>query len=330
VKRREFISLLGGAAAAWPLAALAQQPERMRRIGVLVSLAADDPEAQARNAAFLQGLSELGWAVGRNLRIDYRWGVGDTDLFRKYAAELVALTPDVILAGSGSTVPALVQASRTIPIVFTQTTDPVAAGFVVSLARPGGNATGFTQMEFGMSGKWLELLKQIAPRVTRVGVLRDIVNPAQGIPQFAAIQTVAPSFGVELTPIGVFEAAEMERSIADFARGPNDGLIVTGSPLTAVHRDSIVTLAARYRLPAVYPYRYHATAGGLISYGPDTIDQYRRAAGYVDRILRGEKPADLPVQAPTKYELVINLKTAKALGLDVPAMLLARANEVIE
>jgi putative ABC transport system substrate-binding protein len=302
----------------------------MRRIGVLWNLAADDSEIQSRNAAFLQGLSELGWIVGRNLQIDYRWGAWDPDLCRKYAAELVALAPNVILAGSGSTVPALLQATRKIPIVFTQTIDPIAAGLVASLARPGGNATGFTQFEFSMGAKWLELLKQIAPRVTRVGVLRDLANPTQGIPQFAAIQTAAPTIGVDLTPINVLDATEIERGITEFVRGPDDGLIITGSPLTAVHRNSIVMLAARHRLPAVYPYRYFSIVGGLISYGPDPIDQYHRAAGYVDRILKGEKPADLPVQAPTKYELVVNLKTAKALGLDIPAAVLARADEVIE
>jgi putative ABC transport system substrate-binding protein len=330
LRRREFITLLGGTAVAWPLAARAQQSERMRRVGVLMNLAADDSEAQARNATFLQGLSELGWTVGRNLRIDYRWGAGDTGLFRKYAAELVALSPDVILAGSGSTVPALLQASRTVPIVFTQTADPVGAGFVSSLARPGGNATGFINIEFAMGGKWLELLKQFVTSVTRVGVLRDTVNTAQGIPQFAAIQTAAPLFGIDLTPIGVSDAAEVESSIKEFSRGPNDGLIITAGPLTAVHRDLIVSLATKHRLPAVYPFRYFVAAGGLISYGPDPTDQYRRAAGYVDRILKGEKPADLPVQTPTKYELVINLKTAKVLGIEVPPTLLARADEVIE
>jgi len=328
VKRREFITLLGGVMA-WPLAARAQQ-SGMRRIGVLWNLAADDSEGQSRNAAFLQSLSELGWTVGRNLQIDYRWGAGDANLFRKYAAELVALTPDVILASGGSTVPALLQATRTIPIVFTQTIDPIAAGFVANLARPGGNATGFTQFEFGMGAKWLELLKQIAPRVRRVGVLRDFVTAAQGIPQFAAIQSAAPVFGVELTPINVRDATEIEMGITEFVRGTDDGLITTGSPLTAIHRNSIVMLAARHRLPAVYPYRYFNTVGGLISYGPDPIDQYHRAAGYVDRILKGEKPAALPVQAPTKFELVINLKTARALGIDVPPTLLARADEVIE
>jgi putative ABC transport system substrate-binding protein len=330
VKRRDFIKLFAGVAAAWPLTARGQQQSGMRRVGVLWNFAADDSEVQSRNAAFLQGLSELGWTVGRNLQIDYRWGAGDTDLYRKYAAELVALKPDVILAASGSTVPALLQATRTVPIVFAQTIDPVGAGFVNTLARPGGNLTGFTLFEFGISGKWLELLKQIAPRVTRVGVLRDVLNPAQGVPQFAAIQTAAPSFGVDLTPIGVRDAMEIEHSITDFARGPSDGLIVTASPLTAAHRDSIIMLAAQHRLPAVYPFRYFITAGGLISYGPDPIDQYRRAAEYIDRILKGEKPGDLPVQAPVKHQFVINLKTAKALDLSLPASVLARADEVIE
>jgi putative ABC transport system substrate-binding protein len=330
IRRRDFITLLGGAAALYPLAGRTQQSDRMRRVGVLMPFAADDSEVQARNAAFLQRLSELGWTVGRNLRIDYRWGAGDTDLFRKYAAELVALVPDVILAASGSTVPPLLQATRSVPIVFAQTADPVGAGYVTSMARPGGNATGFTQFEYALSGKWLELLKEIAPRVTRVGVLRDVVNASQGIPQFSAIQIVAPSFGVDLTPIGGYDAKEIEQGISDFVRGPNDGLIVTASVLTAVHRDSILMAAARHRLAAVYPFRYFIAAGGLISYGPDPIDQYRGAAGYVDRILKGEKPADLPVQAPTKYELVINLKTARALGLMVPQSILLRADEVIE
>jgi putative tryptophan/tyrosine transport system substrate-binding protein len=329
MKRREFIMLLGGAAAAWPITARAQQSERKRRVGVLMGLAADDPEAQDRIAAFEQGLQQLGWTDGSNLQIDYRRGAGDTDPTRTYAAELVALAPDVILASGGTVVGALLQATRTVPIVFTQTPDPVAAGFVASLARPGGNATGFTTSEYGISGKWLELLKEITPGVTRVAVLRDPTIPA-GIGQFAAIQSVAPSLGVELSPIDVRDTGEIERDVTAFARGSNNGLIVTSSGLAAVHRELIIALAARYRLPSVYSYRYFATGGGLISYGPDPIDQYRRAAGYVDRILKGEKPADLPVQAPTKYELVINLKTAKALGLNVPPTLLARADEVIE
>jgi len=328
MRRREFMTLVGGMASL-SLTARAQQNERKRRVGVLMGLAADDAQAQDRIAAFEQGLQQLGWTDGRNLQIDYRRGAGDTDPTRRYAAELVALGPDVILASGGSVVGALLQATRTVPIVFTQTPDPVAAGFVASLARPGGNATGFTTSEYGISAKWLELLKEIAPGVTRAAVLRD-PSIAAGIGQFASIQSVAPSFGVELSSIDVRNDSEIERGVTSFARGSNSGLIVTSSSLAAVHREMIITLAARYRLPAVYSYRYFTTSGGLISYGPDPIDQYRRAAGYVDRILRGEKPADLPVQAPTKYELAINLKTAKALGLVVPSALLARADEVIE
>jgi ABC-type uncharacterized transport system substrate-binding protein len=329
VKRREFITLLGGAALARPLAARAQQGERMRRIGVLMPSAADDEEYQARMTAFLQGLAQLGWFDGRNVRIDTRWAVADADRIRKYAAELVALAPDVILAPGSATTGPLLQATRTIPIVFATIPDPVGAGFVESLARPGGNATGFIAFEYGLSAKWLELLKQIAPSVTRAAILRDSAV-ASGIGQFGAIQSVAPSVGVEVNPINVRDAAEIERAVAAFARASNGGLIVTGSALTAIHRALIVKLAAQYRLPAVYPGRYWVTGGGLISYGPDRVDQYRLAAGYVDRILKGEKPADLPVQAPTKYELVINLKTAKTFGLDVPTSLLARADEVIE
>jgi putative ABC transport system substrate-binding protein len=328
MRRRDFITLLG-TAVAWPVAARAQQREQMRRIGVLMNLGSDDAEGQARNAAFLQGLQELGWTVGRNVRIEYRWGAGDAELFRRHGLELVALAPDVILAGGGAVVPSLLQATRTIPIVFTLTPDPVGAGFVESLARPGGNATGFTIFEYGISGKWLELLKEIAPHVTRAAVIRDPAIAA-GLGLWGAIQSVAPSLGVELRPLGVRDAGEIERVVTAFARSSNGGLIVTGSSLATVHRELITTLAARYRLPAVYPQRSFVTVGGLISYGPDSIDPYRQAAGYVDRILKGEKPADLPVQAPTKYELVINLKTAKALGLDVPPTLLARADEVIE
>jgi putative tryptophan/tyrosine transport system substrate-binding protein len=330
IKRREFITLIGGAAA-WPLAARAQQqPERMRRIGVLMSQSADHPDALAQVSAFAQGLQERGWTVGGNARIDYRWGAGDLDRFRKYAAELVALAPDVILATAGSIVGALQQVSRTVPIVFVTTIDPVGGGWVESLARPGGNATGFTAYEFSMSGKWLELLKEIAPRVTRVAVIRDPSVPA-GSGGFDAIQTVAPLFGVELTPIGVRDAGEIERGITAFARGSNGGLIMVGPPSSVqLHRDLIIALAAQHRLPAVYGGRFYVTIGGLLAYVPDPIDQYRRAAGYVDRILKGEKPADLPVQAPTKFELAINLKTAKALGLEVPPTLLARADEVIE
>ena len=328
MRRRECITLLGGAAA-WPLAAHAQQGERMRRIGVLMGLAADDAEGQARIAAFVQALQGLGWSNGRNVRIDIRRGAGDAERSRSYAAELVALTPDVILASGGTVVGPLLQATRTVPIVFTQTPDPVGAGFVASLARPGGNATGFTTFEYGISAKWLELLKQIAPRVTRAAVLRDPATP-QGVGQFATIQAVAPSFGVELSPVTMRDADEIERNVTAFARSSNGGLIVTSSGLAAVHRDLVIMLAARHKLPAVYPFRYHASGGGLISYGADSIDPYRQAAGYVDRILKGEKPADLPVQAPTKYVLVINLNTAKALDLEVPPTLLARANEVIE
>jgi putative tryptophan/tyrosine transport system substrate-binding protein len=329
VRRREFMSLLGGAVAAWPLAARAQQPERMRRVGVLMPNAADDPEYQARMAAFLQGLAQLGWIDGRNVRIDTRWGVADADRIRKYAAELVALAPDVILAHSSGALAPLLQASRTVPIVFTNVADPVGAGYVDSLARPGGNATGFVQFEYGLSGKWLELLKEIAPQMTRAAVLRDAAIPA-GTGQFGAIQSVAPSVGVEVSPINIRDAGEIERAVAAFARSANGGLIVTGSALAQLHRNLIITLAARHKLPAVYFERFFVTGGGLISYGPDLVDQYRRAASYVDRILKGEKPADLPVQAPTKYELVINLKTAKALGLDLPPSVLARADEVIE
>jgi len=329
MRRRQFIGLLGGAAAAWPLAARAQQGERMRRIGVLTNLVADDPEAQARVGAFLQGLQELGWAVGRNMRIEYRWGAGDADRTRGYAAELVALAPDVILNSGASALAPLLQATRSVPVVFAQVPDPVGAGFVNSLARPGGNTTGFITYEYGLSGKWLELLTQIAPSVTRAAVIRDPAVSA-GTGQWGAIQAVAPSVRVLVSPVNVRDAGEIERDVAAFAHGSNSGLIVTASALAIRHRNLIVTLAARHRLPAVYYQRGFVTGGGLISYGPDFIDQYRRAAGYVDRILKGEKPSELPVQAPTKYELVINLKTAKALGLDLPQSLLARADEVIE
>jgi putative ABC transport system substrate-binding protein len=331
VNRRELIALLGGgAAAAWPLAARAQQAEGMRRIGVLMASAADDSESQARIAAFMQGLRRLGWSDGGNVRVDTRWATTNADDVRRHAAELVALAPDVLVAATGTTtVVPLLQATRTLPIVFVQVIDPVGAGFVTSLARPGGNATGFTIFEYGMSGKWLELLKEVAPRVTRAAVLRDPAI-ASGIGQFAAVQTVAPLMGMDLTPVDVRDAPEIERAVTAFAASGNGGLIVTASPLGSHHRDQIIALADRHRLPAIYPYRYFATAGGLISYGPDSLDQYRRASAYVDRILKGEKPADLPVQAATKYELVINLKTAKALGLEVPATLLGRADEVIE
>jgi putative ABC transport system substrate-binding protein len=328
MRRRDFITLVGSTAAAWPLAARAQKAEQMRRVGVLESLAADDPESQSRLAAFVQGLGELGWTVGRNVRIDTRWAAGDAERLRRYAAELVALAPDVIMASGGFGVGPLLQATRSVPIVFAQVTDPVGAGYVDSLARPGGNATGFTVFEYGNSGKWLELLKEIAPGVKRAAVLRDAATSGMG--QFGAIQAVAPSVGVEVSPVNVRDAPEIERAVAAFARSPNGGLIVTGSALTIFHRELLITLAARYRLPAVYPYKFFVARGGLISYGTDTTDPYRRAAGYVDRILKGEKPADLPVQAPTKYELVINLKTAMALGLTVPPTLLAIADEVIE
>jgi len=327
--RREFITLLGGAAAAWPLAAGAQQGEKMRRIGVLMNLASDDAEGQARLAAFLQGLQEAGWAVGRNVRIDLRWGAGDADRFRKQAAELVALAPDVVLASGIPAATPLLQATRTVPIVFVQVVDPVGAGLVASLARPGGNATGFTVFEYGMTGKWVELLKEIAPGVTRVAVLRDAASTS-GIGTLGAIQSVASSFGMELTPVGVSDAGEIERGVTAFAHASNGGLIVTGNTLTIVHRELIITLAARHRLPAVYNMHLFVNDGGLVSYGPDSIDPFRRAASYAGRILKGEKPADLPVQAPTKYELAINLKTARTLGLEVPPTLLARADEVIE
>jgi len=327
MRRREVIGLIGGAAA-WPLVARAQQPERMRRIGVLMHLPADDSEGQARHAAFLQGLQQLGWSTGRNVRIDTRWGASEADR-RRYAGELVALAPDVILASNSTTTAALQSATQIVPIVFSNVTDPVAAGFVESLARPGANATGFSLFEYGISAKWLELLKDIAPNMKRAAVVRDSTNPA-GIGQFAAIQSVAPSHGVEVSPIVVREGTEIERAVAALALSRDGGLIVTASGLRANDSNFIVTLAARYRLPAVYPFSSFVIDGGLISYGPNSIDGYRRAAGYVDRILKGEKPADLPVQAPTKYDLLINLKTAKALGLEVPPSLLARADEVIE
>jgi putative ABC transport system substrate-binding protein len=329
IRRRELIAAIGGAMVAWPFAARAQQGERMRRIGVLTTFAEDDAEGVARNAAFLQALAQLGWTDGRNVRMEYRRGASDPDRIRKYAAELAALAPDVILATGNATLAPLLQATRTVPIVFAAVADPVGAGFVDSLARPGGNATGFILFEYGISGKWLELLKEIAPGLKRAAVLRDPAI-ASGTGQFGAIQSVAPSFGVELSPFNVRDAAEIERAVTAFARSPNGGLIVPGSGLAAAHRDLIITLAARHKLPAVYFARYFVTDGGLISYGPDTVDLHRRAAGYVDRILKGEKPADLPVQAPTKYELVINLKTAKALDLEVPPTLIARADEVIE
>jgi len=329
VKRREFITLLGGAAAAWSLAARAQQGQRVRRIGVLMPAAAEDPVWQARFGAFLQALAVLGWTIGRNVHIDTHWGTPNAAELRKHAAEIAALAPDIILAGGSSTVEPLLQATGTVPIVFTLGNDPVGSGFVDSLARPGGNATGFMSMEFSMAGKWLELLKQIAPGVTRVAVLRD-TSQAFAISLFATIQAVAPPLGVEVIPINMRNATEIEQSVGTFARSPNGGLIPVSSAAALRHRELILTLAARHKLPAAYWDRFFVTAGGLMSYGPDLVDQFRQAAGYVDRILKGEKPADLPVQAPTKFELVINLKTAKALGIDVPATVLARADEVIE
>jgi putative ABC transport system substrate-binding protein len=326
MRRREFITLVGGAAA-WPMVARAQQNERVRRIGVLVASSADDAEFQARVAAFNEGLAQLGWTEGRNVRIDTRWATTNADELRKHAAELAAPTPDVLVGASGTTtVAALLQATRTVPIVFAIVVDPVGAGFVASLARPGGNATGFTN---GMAGKWLELLKQIAPGVTRAAVLRDPAI-ASGIGQFGAVQAVAPSLGVELSPVDVRDAREIERAVTAFAGIQNGGLVVTASPSSTVHRDLIIALAARHKLPAVYFERFFVAAGGLISYGPDLLDQYRRAAGYVDRILKGEKAADLPVQVPTKFQVVINQRTAKALGITVPQSVLARVDEVIE
>ena len=328
MRRREFVAGLGGAAA-WPVVVCAQQAGAMRRIGVLMNRTADDAEASSFIGAFAQGLAELGWTIGRNVRIEYRWGANDPDLDRRYAAELVALAPDVILAAGTLSVASLQRVTRTLPIVFVTVTDPVGAGFVDSLAQPGGNTTGFMLFEYSLSGKWLELLKQIAPSTTRVAVFRDPANPP-GASQFATIQAVAQPLGVEITPVGVRDASEIERAITAFARLPNGGLIVTGSASASGYGETIIKLAAQYKLPAVYPNRFSIFAGGLICYGPDRIDQYRRAAGYIDRILKGEKPADLPVQSPTKYETVVNLKTAKSLGLSVPVSLLARADEVIE
>jgi ABC-type uncharacterized transport system substrate-binding protein len=328
MRRREFIRLLGGASAV-PFAARAQQGERVRRIGVFMSTAATDAEGQARLGAFLQGLQEFGWAVGRNVRIDVRWPEGDADEIRKHAAELATVAPDVILATGSATVGPLLQATKTVPIVFVGVVDPVGAGYVANLARPGANSTGFTLFEYGLSGKWLELIKQIAPSITRVAVLRDPAITA-GIGQFGAIRSAAPALGIDVSPIDVRDVGEMERAVEAFARSSGGGLIVPGSALAVVHRKAIVALAARYKLPAVYFTRSPVIDGGLISYGPDIVDQYRRAASYVDRILKGEKPADLPVQDPTRYELVINLKTAKALGITMPPSLLARADEVVE
>jgi putative ABC transport system substrate-binding protein len=328
MKRRDFITLIVGTAA-WPFAARAQQPDRMRRIGALMPHVVSDPQVQARNAAFLEELRQLGWTVGRNVEIEYRWSAGMVDEARKAAVELVALAPDVILATGSASLGPLLQATRSVPIVFAIVPDPVGAGFVDSLAKPGGNATGFMTFDPGISAKWLELLKELVPGLKRAAVLRDPTITA-GIGMWSAIQAVAPSLGVELRPIDVRNASDIERAVAEFARNPNSGMILTGSGLAVIHRDLIIGLAARHKLPTMYYERFFSRAGGLISYGPDYIDQYRRAAGYVDRILKGDKPADLPVQAPTRYELVINLKTARALGIEVPPMLLARADEVIE
>ncbi len=328
VARRKFIATLGGTALAWPLAARAQQSERMRRVAVLIG-GTDNPEAQRRYAAFVQGLQQLGWTDGRNVRFDIRWGAGNAADARKYAAELVALAPDVILSVGSLSVGPLLEATRTVPIVFVIVPDPVGAGIVDSLSRPGGNVTGFMMFEYSLCGKWLELLKEIAPGVTRAAVLRD-AGISAGIGQFAVIQSMAPTVGVEVSPVGVRDATEIERAVATFASSANGGLILTAGPLSGVHRDLIITLAARYKLPAVYQERSYFAAGGLVSYGLNFIDQFRSAAAYVDHILKGAKPADLPVEAPTKYELVVNLKTAKALGLAVPQSILARADDVIE
>jgi putative ABC transport system substrate-binding protein len=330
IHRRSFISLLGSAAAAWPVAARGQQAEGVKRIGVLMSTAADDSESQLRLVAFVQALQQAGWTIGRNLQIDTRWSSGDTARLRRYIGELLGLSPDVILAGgrASTVVPEVQQARRGTPVVFVQGVDPVGVGYVARLARPGGDATGFTQFEYTLAGKWLQLLKEVAPAVTRVAILRE--PGTAGIGQWAVIQAAASSLAVELIPIDTRDVDIIERDMSAFGREPNGGLIVAVSSTATVHRELIVALAAKHRLPAIFPYRYYAVGGGLASYGPDLVDQYRRAAGYVDRILKGEKPADLPVQAPTKYELVINLKTAKALGIEVPPMLLARADEVIE
>jgi ABC-type uncharacterized transport system substrate-binding protein len=329
MRRREFVTLLGGAAVAWPLTTGAQQREQMPRVGLLMNLAADDPEGRVRVAALVQGLKDLGWIEGQNLRLDYRWGGGDSETFNKYAQELVDVGPNVILATGTPVVNALQRATHRVPIVFVTVIDPVGAGFVDSLARPGGNITGFTLFEYGMSGKWVELLKEIAPNVTQVAVIRDQAI-GSGTGQLAAIQAVAPSFGLEVRPVTVSDPGSIDRSLSAFSLGSDRGLIVTASTLALVHRELIVSLAARSKLPAVYPDRTFITAGGLISYGPNRVDRYRRAAAYIDRILKGEKPADLAVQAPTKYELMVNLRTARALGLEVSPSLLARADEVIE
>jgi putative ABC transport system substrate-binding protein len=326
MRRRDFITLLGGAATAWPLAASAQQPERIRRIGVLMAYAKDNPEGLVRMAAFIRELQQLGWTDGRNVKIEYRWDIGD---LKKAATELLALSPDVILANATPSVAALQQTTHTVPIVFTQVADPVSAGFVASLAKPGGNVTGFTNFEYNIAVKWLELLKEIAPKVVRVGVIRE-PTVTSSIGQLAAVNSVARSFGVEVSPLGGSDARDIERTVTEFARGPNGGLIAAASPLLINNSGLVISLAAQHRLPATYPFRFFVADGGLISYGPDTVEPHRQAARYVDRILKGEKPSDLPVQAPSQYELVINLKTAKTLGLTVPHEVLSRANEILE
>jgi putative ABC transport system substrate-binding protein len=333
MRRREFIAFLGSAAATWPLATRAQQAERMRRIGVLMHTASDDPSSQARIAALQQGLQEAGLSVGRNLRIDTRWSGGEVARLQKDAVDLVALRPEVIVAGVGPTTQALQHATRSVPIVMAQSVDPIGAGFVKSLARPGGNTTGFMQFEYSLSGKWLELLREIVPQVRRIGIFRDVeagTGSVVGTAQWAVIQAFASPLGVELTPINLGNRSDIDHEVGSFAEGASGGLIAVVGSIVTIRHEQIIALAAKYRMPAIYPYRFFVDAGGLISYGPNLIDLYRRAATYVDRILRGEKPADLPVQAPTRYELVINLKTAKTLGLEIPPMLLARADEVIE
>jgi len=328
MKRRDFITLVGASTVAWPFAAGAQRSDRVPRVGVLMNLAAEDPESIARTEAFTQGLHSLGWIDGRNVHIDYRWAAGKADLFHRFAAEFASLAPEVILASGGAALPPVLQATRTIPVVFVIVPDPVGNGWVTSLSRPGGNATGFLMFEYNLATKWVEILTEIGPDVTRVGVLREAI--IHGIGQFAVIQSVASSLGVDVTPINLQSTAEIERDVEALAQSANAGLILTASPASVVHRDLIIALAARHKLPAIYVERLFAAAGGLVSYGSDLADQYRRAARYVDRILKGEKPADLPVQAPTKYHLTINLRTAKTLGLSVPPTLLARADEVIE
>jgi putative tryptophan/tyrosine transport system substrate-binding protein len=329
MRRRDFIKAIAGSAAAWPRAARAQQPQQVRRIGILMNFSSDDPEGQARLHAFDQALQKLGWSEGGNMRTEIRWAADDTDRFRRYSEELVAFAPDVILASTSASVAALQRATRSIPIVFANVIDPVGAGFITSMARPGGNTTGFTAFEYSIGGKWLELLKEIAPNLTRVIVLRD-PSLAAGIGQFAAIQSASSSSSLELSAIDTPDVQSIERALATFAREPNGGVIITASSSAITHRALIISLTMRYRLPNVYAFRYYPAEGGLASYGPNATDDYARAASYVDRILKGEKPTDLPVQAQTKYQLVVNLKTAKALGLTIPSTVLARADEVIE